>query len=148
MRRYMVLKPVAKRPELGEPEFQLCKGTRMYQHNGQWLDMRGDIKNADIMETLAETALREGEEELGLKLENIQTLYDLGAFSFTSASTHKTLTSWMFAASIVNPDDFLPMAAIVSVTSERGFFTLAELQKLSRPDHFHMLEQIDRKLGA
>lgn len=139
----MAMKPVAKRLDLGEPEFQLCKGTRMYEKDGAWVDMRGDISNAKIMESLAETALREGVEELGLQLENIETLYDLGLFSFTSASTRKPISLWIFAAAIRSEENFLPLESIANVTTERAFFTLGEFKKAGRADHHYMLGQID-----
>jgi len=145
MRLYMAMKPVAKRPDLGEPEFQLCKGTRMFFDGEAWVDMRGGACS-DTLEPLAETALREGIEELGLRLRNITSLQDAGCHYFTSASSGKPIISWMFLAKLRSADDFLPVENITTITAERQFFTLTAFNKRGRPDHAHMLGVIDNAM--
>ncbi len=71
--RYYLMKPVAKNPAPAAPKFQLCKGTRMMKVDGKWQDIR-EGEEAGEKETLAATALREGIEELGLRLQNIKQL--------------------------------------------------------------------------
>lgn len=146
VRHYVVMKPVAKRLDLGEPEFQLCKGTRMYFEDGTWQDMKKPVLH-EQMEPLVETALREGIEELGIILDNIDSIIDVGPYTFTSATTGKEKTSWMFAASIKDTEAFLPLADIAGTTSERNTVTLLDFKKL-RPDHMHILQQVDTALGA
>lgn len=145
-RRYCVMKPISKQPELGDPEFQLCKGTRMFFAGGVWQDMKQPLEH-DEMESLEFTALREGVEELGLMIDNIKSLYDMGPFGFTSATTGKQKASWMFAAEIIDESTFLPLAELVETTAERKLVTLAEFEEIGRPDHVFILQHIDSILG-
>lgn len=146
-RRYCVLTPVASKPDLGLPEFQLCKGTRMYcLGSNEWKDMKGEVPDDAPLEPLAATALREAREELGIELDNILYMEPLGDFTFTSATNRKDITMWMMAAEMSSMDHFLPMADIAKFTSERSWLTLAEFEKLGRPDHAHVLKLIDQQL--
>jgi hypothetical protein len=145
-KRYYVMKPVASKPDLGLPEFQLCKGTRMYKAASGWADMRGAIPDHSILEPLAATALREGIEELGLVLSNIVGLKSLGEYSFQSATSSKPKTMFLFAAGMKNEYDFLASSAVAATTAERAWLTLEEFKKLGRPDHYHVLSQIEIKL--
>jgi hypothetical protein len=140
------MKPVSKQPELGEPEFQLCKGTRMFYENGVWQDMKTTAEK-DEMEDLSYTALREGVEELGLVIESIASLYDMGPFGFTSATSGKKKASWMFVAKMHDNAEWLPLSVIAETTAARETVTLAEFKKIGRPDHVFILEQIDCLLG-
>lgn len=141
--RYYVMTPTAAKPELGLPEFQLCKGTRMYQANCTWHDMKGHVPEGAPLEDLSATALREGIEELGLKLSNIAQLFTLGDYRFTSATSRMEVVLWMLAAEMKNADDFdAPHAS----TAECAWMTLAEFQKQGRPDHAHILGLIESTL--
>lgn len=145
---YYVMKPQGKAPGLGKAMFQLCKGTRQYRAaSGEWLDIRSEEgQAAEHKETLAGTALREGNEELGLKLQNISALWDLGAFSFKSATTGKTKYMWLYAGRVKSQDDFLKHGYITESTAERQWVTLAEFSVVGRPDHVYVLEQIEATL--
>jgi len=145
--RYYVMTPVASKPDLGLPEFQLCKGTRMFKSaNGIWQDMRAQVPEGAELESLPATALREGEEELGLKPANIARLLALGEYHFTSATNGKEIIMWLLAAEMNDGEDFLPQADIATTTAKCAWLTLAEFRKQGRPDHAHILEQIETRL--
>ncbi len=141
--RYYVMTPTATKPELGLPEFQLCKGTRMYQAHGAWHDMKGQVPEDVPLEDLAATALREGIEELGLKLANIAELVTLGEYKFTSATSRQDIVLWMLAAEMKNADDFV---APHTSTAACAWMTLAEFKKQGRPDHAHILGLIEKQI--
>lgn len=141
--RYYVMTPVAAKPDLGLPEFQLCKGTRMYYADGVWRDMKGEVPKGVLLEDLAATALREGIEELGVKLSNIIQLLPLGEYHFTSATSRIDVTLWMLAAEVKNANDFsLPHPS----TAACAWMTLSEFQKQGRPDHAHILGLVENRL--
>lgn len=148
--QYYVMKPCGKAPDLGKTTFQICKGTRQFLNKtGSWQDIRSEeAQDADTKETLAATALREGIEELGLKLDNIVRLWDMGAFSFTSATTGKTKYMWLFSAEVRNRDEFLPKAQVASSTEERRWVSLDEFRVVGRHDHVYILGQIESRLRA
>jgi hypothetical protein len=145
--RFYVMKPLGERPELGEPAFQLCKGTRMYHVPGVgWRDMRSEGNFNGEKETLAETALREGIEELGLKLENIHRLIDLGPYSFSSATTGRAKEMWLFAAEVKEMDDFASDGEVAFTTEARKWVSAADFAIVGRPDHHYILGDIAVKL--
>ena len=145
--RYYVMKPRAKLPELGAPPFQICKGTRMQLvPNIGWRDIKEEGMRAPIMESLAETALREGIEELGVRLDNIKALIDIGPFGFSSATTGRSKSMWLFAAEMKNEKDFLPDNSIAETTAERQWMPLSEFTVVGREDHRYILETIQSKL--
>jgi 8-oxo-dGTP pyrophosphatase MutT (NUDIX family) len=143
--RYYVMTPVASKPDLGLPDYQLCKGTRMYKCAAGWKDMRGLVPENAELEPLSYTALREGVEELGLAFENIRKLFVLGEYRFTSATNRKDVDLWMLAAEVKNAFDFLPLEKTHG-TQHRAWLTLAEFKKQGRPDHAHILEQVEERL--
>jgi hypothetical protein len=143
---FYVMKPRATRPDLGVPLFQLCKGTRMHHVPGVgWRDLR-DSELGAHKETLAETALREGIEELGLKLENIKQLLDMGPYSFASATTGREKQMWLFAAEMKDTEDFLPDSQIATTTSARQWLDTAQFEVVGRGDHHYILRDIEQKL--
>lgn len=145
--RYYVMKPRGDRPELGAPTFQLGKGTRMYLVPGVgWRDLREDNAAAPEKESMAETALREGIEELGLKLSNIAALVDLGPYNFTSAATGKEKQMWLFAAEMKDEDDFAAERDVAITTRERSWVSEAEFAVVGRKDHHYILRDIEAKL--
>lgn len=144
--RFYIMKPRSTAPELGIPPFQVCKGTRMHHVPGAgWCDMREGMNAAD-KETLIETGLREGIEELGLKLENIDALYDMGAFGFSSATTGKAKQMWLFAVSVKDEDDFLHEREVAITTEARQWMTAKEFAACGREDHRYILEEMEARL--
>lgn len=144
--RFYGMKPRSTAPELGIPPFQVCKGTRMHRVPGVgWCDMRQGMHAAD-METLIETALREGIEELGLELENIAGIYDMGAFGFSSATTGKPKQMWLFAAEMMDENDFLHDREVALTTEDRRWFTAQEFAAHGREDHRYILKEMETRL--
>jgi ADP-ribose pyrophosphatase YjhB (NUDIX family) len=131
----LVMRPRGDKPALGPPPLQICKGTRMARIGGDWSDMRKKTKDYDESESLAETALREAEEELGIQPNAIIRLYDLGNAGFASASTSKGKYMRLFAAELKNREDLLPMAHIAATTAERRWLSFKEFAWQGREDH-------------
>lgn len=143
--RYYVMTPVAAKPDLGLPDFQICKGTRMFRgDSGVWQDMRGHVPEGVNLEPLPVTSLREGMEELGLKLSNIARLLPLGEYRFTSATNRQEVKLWLCAAELKSADDF---GRVAVSTQSCAWMTLAEFQKQGRPDHAHILGMVEKTLG-
>ena len=95
------------------------------------------------MESLAETALREGIEELGLRLKNIKQLLDVGPYRFSSATTGKSKEMWLFAAEMASGDF---SADVAPTTAERVWLSLEEFDIAGREDHRYILRDIESKL--
>lgn len=147
--RYYLMKPAARHQDLSPPEFQLCKGTRMHRlPDGNWRDMHTGEARGHHQETLVQTALREGIEELGIRLENIQLLFELGSYDFASARTGKSKQMWLFAAEMLSEDDFLPPHQIEASTAHRGWHSAHEFAVAGRADHKYILPDIETRLIA
>ncbi len=147
-RRFLVMKPVPKHAHLPPPSFQLCKGTRMQRLATGWQDLRDNEAIVATPETLAATALREGIEELGLSLEGIESLHDMGPYAFASSKSATPRHMWLFAAKLTHENALLPEAEVADTTAERGWMTLADFQQVGRDDHRRILADINKKLGA
>ena len=142
----MVMKPFAEKEILGNPDFQIAKGTRRINVSGGWCDMREDdliYADASFHEPLIETALREGNEEIGLKSHNIKKLYDCGVFSFISASKGIRKPLYMFAAEISDSHDFEGFEA---TTAETQWFSVKEFESHGRKDHIEIVNSMFGKL--
>src|SRR4051812_27817889 len=138
--RFYVMKPVAAQAALGPPPFQLCKGTRMYRHVEKgWQDMRDGVIAGQEMEALSVTALREGIEELGVRLEALGGMLDLGPYTFASATSGKPRRMWLFAVEMQAENDVLPPDAVAQTTAERAWLSLAEFAAQGRNDHVSIL---------
>ena len=143
---YLLVKP-RTRDTFNPPAFQLCKGTRMYLHRGSgWRDMKPGDEETVGKETLITTALREGIEELGLKLEAITQLHDVGPYKFTSEKTGKNKYMWLFTAELTSMEALLPLAEIEQSTAERVWQSAAQFDIDGREDHRYILRDIDSKL--
>jgi 8-oxo-dGTP pyrophosphatase MutT (NUDIX family) len=143
----MTMKPLAEKEVLGIPQFQIAKGTRQINISGSWCDMReDDLRYADesFHEPLIATALREGSEEIGLKSKNIKVLYDMGGFTFTSASRGIKKPMHLFAAEIINQKDFGHFEA---TTSETRWFTREEFAREGRADHIVIMNEALKRLS-
>lgn len=146
--RYYVYRPQARHPELGAPTLQICKGTRQRQKkDGSWKDVKKkDFLDASItsrMESLSETALREGREEIGLAAENVRLMLDLGAASYVSASTGRTKHMQFFICTLKDDNFFLPTDPEKSGTAECRWCTLEEFLRCGRADHSRLLGQVE-----
>lgn len=143
--RFYLMKPVARHTNLPAPKFQIGKGTRMMKAGGVWKDIFSPPPAHAEMETLAETALREGIEELGLTLENIRRLFSLGPYVFASARTGKKKQMWLFAAEMASEEFSHEVAA---TTAARVWMDMEEFGIVGRKDHLYILEDIAAKLKA
>ncbi|HEU5047761.1 MAG TPA: NUDIX hydrolase [Rickettsiales bacterium] len=144
--KIMAMKPLAENEVLGKPQFQIAKGTRRINISGEWCDMRlDDLHYADesFHETLLATALREGNEEIGLKQENIRSMFDLGGFTFISASKGIQKPMHLFAAEIIDTENFGHYEA---TTDEVRWFTEEEFVHHGRPDHVAIIRQVMQRL--
>ena len=147
-RRYYMMRPASKIAGLGDAPFQICKGTRMhYSDKLGWHDIRKPADRLPQAETLLQTALREGIEEMGLKLTNITRLIELGAYGFASVTTGRSKSMWLYGAEMISPNDFLPAADIASSTAECRWFGLQEFCAEGREDHRYILSDIDSRLS-
>jgi hypothetical protein len=145
---FYVMKPVARQKDLGPPDFQLCKGRRMHwRAEDGWRDFRDPVAPAGEKEALAVTALREGIEELGIRLSAISALLDFGPYDFASARTGKGKRMWLFACEMAKAD-VLPDAEVAGVTSERRWLSVPEFTAVGRSDHHYILRDMETKLKA
>lgn len=145
--KFMLMKPHA---ELGHPgalpEFQIAKGTRRINMGDGWCDMRDDdLLNADpvFYENLIETALREGEEEIGLRRSNVTKLFDVGVFFFVSAKRGIRKPLHVFAAEIKEPGNF---GTFESKTALTTWMKPDEFGGSARADHVSILQVVHENL--
>jgi len=144
--RFYVMKPSGKIPELGEPLFQIGKGTRQQYIKSSWRDIKEFSLATGEKETLAEAAIRESVEELGLVFSNIIALFDMGGFEFSSATTGRAKHMWLFAAEIKNAENFLSDAETAATTGARKWLLASEFAVAGRKDHRYIIEDIERRL--
>lgn len=143
----MVMKPHAEKEIFGAPKFQIAKGTRRINISGRWCDMRADdllYADESFHEPLIETALREGREEIGLRPHNIRQLYDLGGFTFISASKGNKKLMHLYAAEIIDPKNF---GKFEETTSEASWMTAAEFNTKGREDHAAIVNEAVERLS-
>lgn len=143
--RFYLMKPVAQHTGLPPPKFQICKGTRMMKVGGIWQDIASPPATTVEMESLEETALREGIEELGLVPGNILKLFDLGAYAFASTKSGHEKQMYLFAAEMASEDFSNDVAA---TTAARVWLELEEFAIVGRDDHLYILNDIAAKLTA
>lgn len=143
----LFMKPCREAKHLGAPAFQIAKGTRRINVSGSWCDMREDdlrFADASFHEALLATALREGREEIGLLPENISRLYDMGEFTFISASRGHPKPIHMFAAEVIDKQNF---CAFESTTSEIAWLSYEQFLAAGRADHQPIVREILIRLG-
>jgi hypothetical protein len=106
-----------------------------------------DLRYADesFHEPLITTALREGSEEIGLRPGNIKKLFDMGGFTFISASRGIKKPVHLFAAEIIDQNDF---ARFEATTSETRWLTQEEFAQEGRADHILIINEALGRLSA
>lgn len=142
-------KPIGRHPELGDPGFQIPKGTREAQNDdGEWERFNAKKHSKEKKEPLIVSALREGIEEVGLKTANIERLMEWGAVTFTSAAKGHEKSMWLYLAEVRNQEDFAPPDEEHGNTAQCKWFSLetAEAEEQIRPDHRVILRNLDQKL--
>lgn len=138
--RVYLMRPRGEKPELGAPPLQMAKGTRMWLGPHGWVDMRSEVPADALLEPLSETALREGEEELGLVKANVVLLKDCGIQIFRSATTGEEKPLAMFTCTLKNLDLWDKPA---ETTAESRWVGEAEMG-LVRPDHAEIIQYLIR----
>lgn len=148
-RIYLLMRPLARKPEAGPPPFQIAKGSRLAYLGGRWLDSKEDsdiLLRSDATESILITALREGVEELGLNLAHARMVHLGREFPFISASTGVTKQVWVNAVEM-NGRDCLHGEELAD-TAEIRWMTPEEAGPLCRPDHWPIVKAIDTALEA
>jgi 8-oxo-dGTP pyrophosphatase MutT (NUDIX family) len=141
--RFFVLKPINRKPELGDPGFQICKGSRMAKLPGL-----SDYEDTDLanlpdgaeLEPIMETGLREAIEELGMVLDNLKSVYHIGEVPLLSATTGQLSKVYLYAAEVKNPLDFEMPDPLKSQVADRMWVTLEEMQEIGRKDHTQVIK--------
>lgn len=147
--RFFLMLPKSLKPELGPAEWQIAKGGRRVWRAGQgWVDTDTAGAAGESLEPVLEAALREGEEELGLKRDNIKRLWDAGVCAFTSAQSGTPKYMYLFVAGVKDPLDFLAPHQLDAKTESVAWMGVRECAGAARADHFALLERIDHALGA
>ncbi|MBI1276446.1 NUDIX domain-containing protein [bacterium] len=150
--QFYVARPQARKPDLPPPDFQIGKGTRMMLDNGQWRDIRQEdlpLKESDDAEALYVTALREAEEELGLKPESVTNpIYAFGVHRFFSATTREPKDMALFFTELHAGHRFSAPDATHGKTQECRWLTLPEHETLMRPNHAKALDRFETWLKA
>lgn len=145
--RFLMMKPVARHAHLEPPALQLCKGTRMQKLGAGWKDLRDGMAPAGELEPLPVTALREGIEELGLRLDALTQLADLGPYGFSSAISADPKQMWLYAAEMTDEHALLPEREVALTTHARQWMTLEEFEQEGRADHRGILRNIAQRLA-
>ena len=149
---YYLMKPEAMRPELGDPQFQIAKGTREIQLEGVWQNYdprqhksKGTKKN---LESLYVNAIREGIEELGLDTSQVHSVQEWGAVDFKSELTGLTKTMWLFLAHLPADARFVKPDGDHAATQARGWFAIDNEEDAAqiRPDHLDVLKKVEPAL--
>lgn len=148
-RLYLLMRPLARKPEAGPPPFQIAKGSRLAYVGGRWEDSKNDntiLNHPEARENIHVTALREGVEELGLNLAKARRMYLGMEFPFTSASTGITKQVWVNAIEMEGRDCLLSMD--LADTAEVRWMSLPEIEHSCRVDHAPIVKAIDKALEA
>ena len=147
-KKMLLIKPWAKKKHLGPPPWQLIKGTRMYRSSFGFKDYKkaSDIESEQQLEPLLCTALREGMEEAGLKLENIDGIAPLGTHSYRSISTGKEKFMALYALEMKSKTNFDWPDAHHPVTEEMEWFNPNKLSDDVREDAADIIKQVTQTL--
>lgn len=140
---YLMHQPNASKPELGPPGWQICKGTRMRLEAGRWTDIRKPAGHMESAESLQATALREAIEELGIKLENLLNLHDIGNRDYHSATRGNRKTMRLFLSQVQDKDNFLPLSEIATSTQDRRWMSAEEFRREGREDFIPIMNAMD-----
>lgn len=144
---FLVMKPIPKHAHLEPPAFQICKGTRMHKKKlGKWKDIRDNDQPEAQREALVVTALREGIEELGLQMDAIISLVDMGPYTFSSAVSSDDKHMWLFGAELTSPNALLPIYEITATTADRSWMNSAQFETQGRADHKPIMQDIAKRL--
>ena len=106
----MLFATPAAKPGFTPPKDQIAKGGRQVRTPSGYrdLDNRNDANgyHSTDLEPLLRNALREGIEELGLRLANISDLHDAGAVIFTSEKTGRQTPMQLYLVRVADKQAF------------------------------------------
>jgi len=145
----LLIKPQPKkRDSLGMPPWQIIKGTRMINLKGGKLKdyhpNDKDYKKGDL-EPLLVTALREGIEESGLKLENIDSVEPAGLYYFRSASTKEKKSMILYTVTIKDKFHFDWPTPEHPDTAHMQWFSVSHLPEDIRADAKKIIKKMFTK---
>lgn len=148
---FFLMRPVPQRPDLGPPEFQIAKGTRRIREGGQWCDITSrhmPLKDLSRVEDLLTTAVREGQEELGLRVDNIARLYKGRVFAFRSATTGKAKQMLVHAVEVLDRDQFDEPNMEAGSRPECRWLSPEACRMQAREDHYVIVDEFYRALSS
>lgn len=151
-----LMQPVGKRKELGDPLYEICKGTRMWRMpDGAWAESKTESRPGNATpEPLEITALREAGEELNLDLDMIIGMRDADVQPFYSTSNPEERKEMrLYLAELAAGAEIEAPNPEISGTERVDWFRLSEVRDdpRIRPDHRAILIRLAEKsvlLGA
>ena len=150
---YYLFKPAGDKPELGDPGFQIPKGTREIFNGDEWEDYKNKSQlasyGAENLETVKVTALREGIEEIGLPVEAIEKAGDWGVATFISASKGTEKAMWLYPLQMNAGTVFNEPDVTHANTVARQWLNINNREQANqiRPDHLQVIREIDRVIS-
>lgn len=146
--QFFLMKPAESGSYNTPSKFQICKGTREVLQDGVWEDYqpkKGQDYLKENLEPMLVTALREGIEEIGLRMDNILKIYEWGRAEFRSEKTHQPKSLWLYLTEVRDKEAFdLPDTQHAN-TGERRWISLPRDKDLVREDHLKILMAVLEK---
>jgi 8-oxo-dGTP pyrophosphatase MutT (NUDIX family) len=151
--QFYLMSPRASEKYSTPSKLQICKGTREYKKpvksRALWVNYGiKDMGNVapENLETLLVTALREGIEEVGLRISNISQIFEQGLVEFKSETSGEPKKLWLYLAEVQEKAAFdLPDEEHAN-TGERRWVSLSADRELIREDYQEILQGIVQKL--
>ena len=163
---YMMLLPRSSRDRAKDnqpPSFQLASGGKNAWNNNEMFEiMRTDEIQADQLEHPHMCALREGMEELGLRLDNIASIKDMKTMQYISETSGKPMPIDVLAIEVKDKQAFDEPCkkhgkteAVGWVKSEKikeekpvlnCLIDLVQVERTIRPDHQKIVLDFEAKL--
>lgn len=140
----MLMKPKPKHADLPPPGWQITKGTRMKLMGKQWVDLPANLDDSGAarVESMATVALRETMEEIGLRLNNIRHMLDIGIHSFSSAKSGEPRQKALYACIVDDQFDFAPLEDCDPKTAAREWFNIDYLPEDIRADNASLIGHV------
>ena len=148
---FLFMKPTHK-PGRDNPAFQICKGGRMQRVvvEGGTVHLkdirRGTPPSPEVsaaLEDYLHAAVREGQEELGVRLADIEALYDAGPVMFLSEKTAVQEWFWLYLAQMHENAVF--SNALDKAVAQSCWLSREEFARQGRKDYVEILAQVWEK---
>jgi hypothetical protein len=130
---------------LPAPKWQLCKGTRMFNRGEEWVDFkppRSAPAEGDWLETLPQTALREGAEEIGLRMDNISQILLWGDDHILAQTDGRLISLWVTLVEVKDKDAFDAPDTIEAKTTAREWIKSGERTEEITDSHLAVVNRI------